>query len=193
MHACRDVPGFAVYFLAYSKFFRFNLATGASPFWSSFFAGAVSGALSWIVSTPFVSVTESINYRRVFRLQKGNNDIYMCCIDQVFTHSFRRATNHFRRTCWLNLRRWMSTSVHVPRGLSYWGPHHRDYSVRILCLWIQSFLGPDEVTCCITNSLHILTFYQPCCSDRVSSFVSNSFCWCNLRTTADRKIWYNRY
>ncbi|TPP59888.1 Mitochondrial arginine transporter BAC2 [Fasciola gigantica] len=53
MHALRDVPGFAVYFLAYSKLFSLNMALGAPPFWSAFFAGAFGGAVSWIVSTPF--------------------------------------------------------------------------------------------------------------------------------------------
>ncbi|VDP82633.1 unnamed protein product [Echinostoma caproni] len=55
LHALRDIPGFAVYFLAYSKLIQVNAAFGAPPFWSSFFAGALGGAASWVVSAPVVS------------------------------------------------------------------------------------------------------------------------------------------
>lgn len=55
MQAFRDIPGFTIYFLVYCQLQQITLAWGMDLFWSSFIGGAVGGAASWVVSTPFVS------------------------------------------------------------------------------------------------------------------------------------------
>ncbi|CAH8516589.1 unnamed protein product [Schistosoma bovis] len=55
IQAFRDIPGLTAYFYAYSESIKIGKHIGLSTFWSAFIGGAISGALSWCVSMPFVS------------------------------------------------------------------------------------------------------------------------------------------